>query len=286
MNKTRSNITSLGTVKDFFSKGACSGSLCHILNREFGQPLPLEESAANLLSGGLLQNGYQCGILWGAALGAGGRAFQLYGPGAQAEMLALRASQRLAADFDRRNHDINCLELTDTQWSNPGAVVKHLVSGRFIHCVSMATAFAPAAFSIVDASMSENHLPTLSQPVSCAARLAQMVGAAPQHQVMAAGLAGGIGLSGGACGALGAAVWLLSMQLGLKLDNLDEYFDPRFKALIDTFLKVTGYEFECSTISGRRFAGIEQHAGYIQSGGCNELLDQLTLSYKTIANMA
>ena len=34
------------------------------------------------------------------------------------------------------------------------------------------------------------------------------------HAVMASGLAGGIGLCGGACGALGAAIWILGMKIG------------------------------------------------------------------------
>ena len=41
--------------------------------------------------------------------------------------------------------------------------------------------------------------------------LAQKMGASEMHAVMAAGFAGGIGLSGGACGALVAAIWITVM---------------------------------------------------------------------------
>ena len=50
------------------------------------------------------------------------------------------------------------------------------------------------------------------------------MGVSEMHTVMAAGLAGGIGLSGGACGALGAAIWINGMndsQEGAREFNLE-----------------------------------------------------------------
>jgi len=64
---------------------------------------------------------------------------------------------------------------------------------------------------------------------------------------MAAGFAGGIGLSGGGCGALGAAIWLISMQeiedgvFKLSMES------PRAQAAIERYLASADYEFECAT---------------------------------------
>ena len=64
---------------------------------------------------------------------------------------------------------------------------------------------------------------------------------------MAAGLAGGIGLSGGACGALGAAIWILGMnhniKEGKKLDVLKR--DNRVCFEFDTGLAVTTGKTAC-----------------------------------------
>jgi hypothetical protein len=41
------------------------------MNRAFGELREPEERALDPLSGGIIQQGYQCGMLWGASLGAG-----------------------------------------------------------------------------------------------------------------------------------------------------------------------------------------------------------------------
>ncbi|MGB7117246.1 MAG: hypothetical protein WBD56_13970 [Anaerolineales bacterium] len=37
-----------------------------VVDASFDHPLKLEERASMTLAGGLLQHGYQCGMLWGA----------------------------------------------------------------------------------------------------------------------------------------------------------------------------------------------------------------------------
>jgi len=92
---------------------------------------------------------------------------------------------------------------------------------------------------------------------------------------MAAGLAGGIGLCGGACGALGAAIWILSMKISKEEDGKVDFSDPRANDLIERFMKCTDYEFECSKIVGRKFENVNDHAVYMSNGGCSEILDIL-----------
>jgi hypothetical protein len=70
----------------------------------------------------------------------------------------------------------------------------------------------PVAFGVIKAALSEKHIETSAAPASCAAMLAQKIGVSDLPAVMAAGFAGGIGLSGGACGALGAAIWIIGMN--------------------------------------------------------------------------
>ena len=62
--------------------------------------MPLEEHAAAPLAGGIMQHGYQCGMIWGAALAAGAQAYRLYGAGAQAETLHINRLLETPALFD------------------------------------------------------------------------------------------------------------------------------------------------------------------------------------------
>jgi hypothetical protein len=113
--------------------------------------------------------------------------------------------------------------------------------------------------------------------VSCASEVALHKGAAAEHVVMVAGLAGGIGLSGQACGALGAAVWLDSMAWGrAQPERKKKFYDnPRAAGTVAAFEVATGGEFQCDRIAGRRFASVEEHTAFVRGGGCAGLIEAL-----------
>ena len=233
------------------------------------------------LAGGLMQNGYQCGMLWGAALAAGARAYQLLGSGPQAETEAIIASQRLVESFRARNKEINCAEITEMNWKASSQrqlvtqVLKFFIKGGPIGCFSMAARYAPLAFSEINAALSEKPLEMPSHPVSCAAMLAQKMGVSDMHTVTAAGFAGGIGLSGGACGALGAAIWIIGMNSGKEGIKNMGFDNPMSLAAIERFLKIADFEFECSKIVGRKFENTADHARYLRNGGCSKIIEAL-----------
>ena len=241
--------------------------------------MQFEEGAADPLAGGLMQ-GYQCGQLWGAALGAGAQAYRLFGQGPQAETAAVIASQRIIAAFQKRNHEINCLELTgiDLQNAQKQALrtfLKMFVEGKAIGCFSMTASTAHTAFSEINATFSEDHFAAPTAPVSCSALLAKKMGLTDVQVVMAAGFAGGIGLSGGACGALGTAFWALGMKNAQKQVENTAFTIPGTSELIDLFVESSGYEFECARIVGRKFADIHDHASYLHAGGCSKIIETL-----------
>ncbi len=252
-----------------------------VVDDSFDHPLKLEEGASAPLAGGILGNGYQCGMLWGAVLAAGAQAFQLYGPGAQAEMKAINTAQRLVEVFKRRNKNINCSEITDMHWKgNSGRdlaaqALKFILKGGPIACFSMSASYARLAYNEMNNAVPEEQLEVPAQPVSCAALVANTMGASGLHTVMAAGLAGGIGLSGGGCGALGAAIWLIGMEY-IKLNDKKPGLDnPMASAAVERYLEASDYEFECSKVVGRKFEDVADHAGYIQAGGCAKIIASL-----------
>ncbi|MCK4548399.1 MAG: C_GCAxxG_C_C family protein, partial [Candidatus Eisenbacteria sp.] len=225
------------------------------------------------------QHGYQCGMIWGATLAAGAQAYRLFGPGPQAETKAIIAAQRLVDSFRARNNSINCLEITDIDKSSSTMrmIIYFLIKGGTIGCMRMAARYAPVAFSEINTALSEEHIEAPSPPVSCAAMLAQKMGVSDMHAVMAAGFAGGIGLCGGACGALGAAIWIIGMNSSKEGVGKIDFKNPKAIDAIDRFMKCTDSEFECSKIVGRRFENIGDHADYLRDGGCSKIIEVLAV---------
>jgi len=252
-----------------------------VVDASFDQPLKPEERASMTLAGGIMQHGYQCGMLWGATLAAGAQAYRRHGPGAQAETEEVIAAQRLVESFRARNKHIDCSDITHVVWKPSSKrqlasdVFKFLIKGGPIGCFSMAAKYAPEAFSEINTILSEEHIEVPSPPVSCAAMLAQKMGETEIHTVMAAGFAGGIGFSGSACGALGAAIWILGMNIDTEGDGKVDFQNPRAEEAIERFLKSSDYEFECSEIVGRKFENIGDHADYLREGGCSEIIEAL-----------
>jgi hypothetical protein len=274
MPKAKSEISSTRTVRTFLKKGTCSETLINVLDRAFDHPLEPEERAAVPLAGGIVSKGYQCGMLWGATLAAGAQAYRILGPGPQAETGAIIAAQRLIGSFIARNRSINCREITGADMREKMEMLKYLIKGGPIGCFRMAVKYAPEAYSEINTFLSESHFEAPSPPVSCSAMVAQQMGASDMHIVMAAGFAGGIGLSGGACGALGAAIWIRAMNSNMERISM-KALDSMFGDTIDGFANSADFKFECSEIVGRRFENIGDHAGYLHDGGCSKIIEVL-----------
>ncbi|MEW6187651.1 MAG: C-GCAxxG-C-C family (seleno)protein [Thermodesulfobacteriota bacterium] len=250
-----------------------------VLNAAYNHPLPAEEKAVVPLAGGIIQHGYQCGMIWGAALAAGAQAYRLWGPGPQAETMAVMATQKLTTAFRTTNRHINCLELTHIDHtSSTLEMIKYFVfKGGTISCLIMAKKFAATALGEINSALNQEYLVPSSLPVSCAALVARKMGLSDFNSTMAAGLAGGIGLSGGGCGALGTAIWGQGLKSCKGGKDKVEYKSPKASETINNFLKYTGYEFECATIVGRSFQDVGDHADYLRNGGCSKIMDILSV---------
>jgi hypothetical protein len=252
-----------------------------VVDGSFDHSMKPEEHAAAPLAGGLLGNGYQCGMLWGASLAAGAQAYKLFGPGPQAETAAILASQRLVNSFLTQKQHINCAEITEIEMKASSKqrllmqVAKFFMKGGPMVCFSLSAKYARIAFREINSTYSVQQAEASNIPVSCAAMLAHRMGVSDLHAVMVAGLAGGIGLSGGACGVLGAAIWLQGMNSNEgEAGNVDLTFSA-FDDLIDRFMPSSNFEFECSKIVGCRFENTADHASYMQAGGCAVIIDAL-----------
>jgi putative redox-active protein with C_GCAxxG_C_C motif len=242
------------------------------VNRALDHPSKPEEHAAGSLAGGIVRNGYQCGMVWGSALAAGAEAYRRFGAGDRAEMASLVAARRIVESFRAQNGAVDCFDLTDTDFGSTAQIWKYMLSGKPIGCFRMAARYAPVAFAEARAVLGGEHADAPPAPVSCSALVARRLGASDVHAVTVAGFAAGIGLSGGACGALGAAVWLDAMSGGGDYKALE----ARATRIVERFLEASGHRFECSEIVGRRFADVTDHAAHLRGGGCARILDALS----------
>ena len=237
------------------------------MNRALGHPLRTEEHAAGPLAGGIAANGYQCGMVWGSALAAGAEAHRRFGAGHRAEAAALRAASRIADSFRARNGAVDCFDLTGTDFGSRAQSWRYVLTGKPVGCIRMAARYAPVALAEIRQALDAEPADAPAPPVSCSALVARRLGASDLHAVMAAGPARGGGLSGGGCGALGAAVWLDAAGGGDR-----KAVEARANRIVERFLDASGHAFECSEIVGRRFADVADHAAHLRGGGCASLL--------------
>lgn len=242
-----------------------------VVDASFGYPLDIEEKASMPLAGGIANKGHQCGMLWGAALAAGAQAHRLYGPGPQAQAKALAASKRLVEVYRTRTKQINYRDVTGLDMQTGNVPIKFLLKGGPIYCFLLAARYAREAFAEINAVFAEKEIESPALPVSCAAMLAEKMGASELHTAMIAGFAGGIGLSGDACGALGAAIWLIGLTNPAEPVGIS-YEETWVNDTIEKFLESSNDQFVCANIVGRKFEDLDDHSAYLRAGGCADII--------------
>lgn len=268
------------TKKVFWKKGACSQTFCFLLNREFGSPKETEERAADPLAGGLMQTGHQCGMLWGAALAAGAESFRRHDNRDQAMGVAMAATQHLLESFEKRAKSANCRDIIGCDVASKFGLAKAFFFGRFLRCFRLADKWAPEAIQSAKEGMvfPKTDLPQMS--INCASEVAKKMGAGDEEMVMVAGFAGGIGLSGNACGALAAAIWMNTLVWCKKHPGkTPPYFNnPNTKNTLKEFYDATDAKILCHEITGKYFKTSGEHAEFIKNNGCDKLLQVLARS--------
>ena len=279
-----SAINSRDTKWVFIKKGSCSRTLFYILNREFGNPLEEEERAADLLAGGILQQGYQCGLLLGAVLAMGAESHRKSQTSTEAIHLAVQATQKIMESFSKRAGSVDCLDITEIDFKQNGGLARFLVKGKFVGCFRLADRWAPEAIKAAKEAMPDkpadtsDESGTSDQLVSCASEVVRKMGGNEQEMAIVAGLAGGVGLSGNACGALSAAVWMHALRWCREHPGKSATKVPGANQALEAFFAATDYEFLCEKITGKCFKTVDAHSEFICAGGCKELLDALAAS--------
>lgn len=276
--KSTKKPTLKGTKKLFFKLGTCSRTLFYILNREFGHPKEMEERAIDPLAGGIRQQGYQCGMLWGASMAVGAESFRRNDNPDQSVGIAIKATQHIMESFVNRAKSIECQDITETDFSNKWSFVKYFFTGKFLSCFKLAEKWAPEAIKAATEGLSLEQTNWTQKPISCASEVVKRMGGSEEEMAMVAGFAGGLGLSGNGCGALSAAIWKTILELVRKENWKSSLSDPDSEKIIKKFYETTDYEMECHKICEKRFKTIDDHTEFIKNGGCKELINVLARS--------
>ncbi len=267
---------SVKDAKQVFKKlGTCSRTFFYLLNREFGTSMEAEERASDLLAGGIMKKGYQCGMLWGASLAAGTEAFRVCAHRSQAIAVSIEATRLLMDSFETHESTTQCREITKCNFESRLSFAKYMISGRFLHCFQLAEDWAPEAVKKAKKAI-QNKPVDFEHAISCATEVARKMGASEKEMVMVAGFAGGLGLSGSGCGALSAALWMNALSWCREHKTGSATEDPIAKELMRAFSEFTGEKYLCEEISQTHFSSVKEHTNYIKHGGCKELIEALS----------
>jgi hypothetical protein len=270
-----SNAFPKDAKKLFRTLGSCSQTYAFLLNRHFGHPNKIAEKATDPLAGGINRQGYQCGMLWGAVLAAGAESYHRYGTADKSTAMAMKASQDLLKSFIATTNSADCLDITDCDWTNKFSAVKFMVTGKFLSCFKLVEKWAPEAYRVADESLAGEVPACGAKTVSCASEMVRKLGASDEEAAMVAGFAGGLGLSGNACGALAAAIWWDSYSYYKNQTGKSRYPLSRATVIVDKFYKANDYEILCSKLTGKTFSSIDEHSAFICNGGCSKLISGL-----------
>ena len=273
------SIQTQNDAKDVFKKcETCSRTFAYLLNREFDYPMTQEERALNPLAGGILNQGYQCGMLWGAVLAIGAAAFRKHKDLDKSMVVAVNASQDIITSFVETSGATNCKDLIGYDLTTILGMTKFMINTTLkgmnnSHCFNLAEQWAPKAIETATYSLSQDI--TMSEPPSlCTAEVLKQMNANDEEIAMVAGFAGGLGLSGNACGALSAAIWKRMLDWCREHpDKSPPFFNNKIaKKILKTFNKTTENNMLCSDICGKTFKDLKAHSDYIKQGGCKALI--------------
>jgi hypothetical protein len=275
---------------------SCSEAMTTLLNRAAGGTLEDVEQAAGPLAGGLLGEGHACGMLWGVALAAGIRAADRFESPAARQAAGLHATRTTLDEHVEDGNPVDCSEITGfprwTRWT----LFRYALSEKPKVCEAYMAAWGRRFHETIDRALDTFDGEACGgEPLrNCACEAMRRVGEVIEFEVegyatIPSGLAGGLGLRGNACGALGAAILTQCLQHYTRSEA------PRDSMLRSVLQEVTGIgagyrkpserllqsfqdrygALTCAEITGRRFESLQDHAEFLESGGCGELLEAL-----------
>ena len=263
--------------------GTCSRTFAHLLNREFGHVNVHQERALNPLAGGIMNLGYQCGMLWGASLAVGAEAYRQHQDLDKAIAVTLSATKKIVDSFEKRSNTSNCKEIIGYDLTRTFDMARFMLKVTLqgmnnSHCFNLAEQWAPEAVQTANEGIFDSDIQPTETVTSCASEVIKRLGGTDEEAVLVSGFSGGLGLSGNACGALSAAIWKKMFDWCIENPTKDPPFfnNKTAKKIVKKFKTETNSEMRCDEICGRKFNSIGEHSDYIKNGGCKKIIEILS----------
>jgi hypothetical protein len=178
----------------------------------------------------------------------------------------------------------NCKEMTCCDFSSPFGLVKYLIMNvtkglTNSVCFNVAEQWIPEAARLVQNEIAKEQKNPTDKASSCASQVVILLGGNDEEAATVAGFAGGLGLSGNACGALAAAVWFnLLSWCRENPGKTPSYFSNKIvKRILKKFFELTENKIVCADICGRTFKTVDEHTEFVKKGGCVEIINALTI---------
>jgi hypothetical protein len=280
-----------GVAKEWWLRcTSCSEASFTTHNRCAGIEAPLEEESAHLLSGGMMLQGNACGLLSGAVLSAGLQAARRFDDDPTRSAATLHAATRLAEAYPETSGAVDCREITGQSLVTLGQKARYLWEGKGRQCGRLLMKWANRTDALIDEALTEfegqDPSPTCTNcSVETFRRIASDGEMARSGATYVAGLAGGVGLLGRSCAALTVGIIVLTLRhysslpshkrdsqlLGLFHEAGFGGFRKRPTALFEEFKREFGSDL-CRDILGREFTNPEDHASFVASGGCRDVI--------------
>jgi len=269
---------------------ACAEASLTTQMRGYGLAEPAYEQAVHAFSGGVLHQGHACGLLTGAVVAAGFAARERFAEAPRRCAAALHAAIGLASAYQDLAGSLECRAITGVSLREPAGALRYLAARKDRLCGRLHAEWQARARAVTDEALAE--FEASAAPGSCAncavrtvRALAPALGLPEDAAPLVAGLAGGVGLRGGVCGALTAGIfaWFAGQRLaraprrrdsrtrrllaGLAGTGERAAAAPLHQALVERF----GSD-RCATIAGRSFRDPDDHHRFIAAGGCAEVV--------------
>ena len=244
------------------------------------------------LAGGILNNGSTCGVVIGGAISSAMiRDKELAGQWTlEDEIQLLDEVRRDVAWFEDRFGTCLCRERDDLDYQR--ITVIGLLNPRKVRgCVARTGASMSHFLEKYEASgerVKPQTAGSAAKPCEHCARkilreIREETGVGNEKiERISIALDGGIGLSGGGCGALSGALMALGLKYALdpkKTDpkqlrniyrSMDSEFFSKARILVSRFIKTFGY-FECSRLTGMEFQGWDDFSEFRNTSSCDAL---------------
>jgi hypothetical protein len=286
-------------TKQMLRRFSCSETTLTILNTAAGLGWKeLEEASDPLCAGLVAEMDGACGVLWGAALTAGVRARARIPDSFAAREATLVAACRAVEAFRRAGHPMNCAEITGMDAWN---FARYMLRGNLGVCSRLLCGLAPAFHDLIDRAIDEHRQRGAAAPCrNCAVEAFERVSAAigfpvDGASVVAAGFAGGLGLSGNVCGALAAAILAVSLKYftgrnrpkhSMIRSDLQGLFvgigwmKPSMEIARQFRIRFPGRT--CASIAGRTFATNGDLSAHLVAGRCEPVLEAVVSAARAV----